>query len=84
MLVDGRGDAWLVGFGGGYTNQWDDEEFAKTRAGDLQGLAKLVDYIGTGEHTELSSQHVQLQRLIFTRRLLNALFDTFSGLCSDG
>ncbi|KAF1961265.1 hypothetical protein CC80DRAFT_234307 [Byssothecium circinans] len=45
VLIDVRDDAYLVGFGGGYTRGWVDEELVNTREGDLQGLRRTADYL---------------------------------------
>lgn len=45
VLIDGRDDAWIVDFGGGYTEGWVDENQAGTAAGDAQGLANLLKFI---------------------------------------
>lgn len=51
ILVDqnGRGDAWVIDFGGGYTEGWVDREKSNTIEGDLQGLTRIVDYLQTGK-----------------------------------
>ncbi|KAL6811614.1 hypothetical protein J3E69DRAFT_350021 [Trichoderma sp. SZMC 28015] len=41
VLIDGIEDAWLVDFGGGYTEGWVDKEVAGTVMGDFTGMAKL-------------------------------------------
>lgn len=50
ILVDqnGRGDAWVIDFGGGYTEGWVDREKSNTIEGDLQGLTRIIDYLQTG------------------------------------
>jgi hypothetical protein len=45
VLVDGNMDAWIVDFGGGFTEGWVEREKAGTVEGDIQGLAKIVDSI---------------------------------------
>lgn len=49
VLVDknGHGDAWVIDFGGGYTEGWVDRDTSNTIEGDLQGLAKIIDYLET-------------------------------------
>lgn len=51
ILVDqnGRGDAWVIDFGGGYTEGWVDREKSNTIEGDLQGLTRIIDYLQTGK-----------------------------------
>lgn len=53
ILVDknGKGDAWFIDFGGGYTEGWVDREKSNTFEGDLQGLARIIDYVETGQRT---------------------------------
>ncbi|KAI1167529.1 hypothetical protein F5B18DRAFT_602066 [Nemania serpens] len=46
VLIDVNSEAWVVDFGGGYTEGWVDKEFAGTVAGDLQGLAKIISFLG--------------------------------------
>jgi hypothetical protein len=45
VLVDTNMDTWIIDFGGGFTEGWVEREKAGTVEGDLQGLAKIVDYI---------------------------------------
>ncbi|OBT75113.1 hypothetical protein VF21_05490 [Pseudogymnoascus sp. 05NY08] len=45
VLVDGNMDAWIIDFGGGFTEGWVEREKAGTVEGDVQGLVKIVDYI---------------------------------------
>lgn len=48
VLVDINMDAWIIDFGGGFTEGWVEREKAGTVEGDTQGLAKIVDYIFVG------------------------------------
>ncbi|KAF3076410.1 hypothetical protein CFAM422_001644 [Trichoderma lentiforme] len=41
VLIDENEDAWLVDFGGGYTEGWVDKEVAGTVMGDFTSMAKL-------------------------------------------
>lgn len=52
ILVDGhgRGDAWVVDFGGGFTKGWVDREKSDTMEGDLKGLANIQSFLETGTH----------------------------------
>ncbi|KAJ4385429.1 hypothetical protein N0V93_009857 [Gnomoniopsis smithogilvyi] len=52
ILVDGhgRGDAWVIDFGGGFTKGWVDREKSDTVEGDLQGLANILIFLETGNH----------------------------------
>lgn len=45
VLIDGNQDAWIVDFGGSYTEGWVDKEKAGTIQGDFQGLAKILDHL---------------------------------------
>ncbi|KAJ6442405.1 hypothetical protein O9K51_05964 [Purpureocillium lavendulum] len=44
ILIDENDDAWIIDFGGSYTVGWVDTEKAGTRDGDMQGLAKIMDF----------------------------------------
>lgn len=45
VLIDTSNDAYLVDFGGGYTQGWVDKEHANTIEGDLEGLRRITDYL---------------------------------------
>jgi serine/threonine protein kinase len=45
VLVDMKGDAWLIDFGGSYTPGWVDEDKQETVEGDLQGVQRIVDWL---------------------------------------
>ncbi|KAF2106478.1 hypothetical protein BDV96DRAFT_591006 [Lophiotrema nucula] len=45
VLIDVYDDAYLVDFGGGYTNSWVDKELMNTQEGDLQGLQHIAAYL---------------------------------------
>jgi hypothetical protein len=45
VLIDVHDDAYLVDFGGGYTNGWVDKELMETQEGDLQGLQRIAAYL---------------------------------------
>lgn len=47
VLIDMRGDAWLVDFGGGHANGWVDVDKAGTMEGDRQGLDNILAFIAT-------------------------------------
>jgi hypothetical protein len=49
VLIDKGNNAWVIDFGGGYTEGWVDREKAGTVEGDLQGLANIMDFISEGE-----------------------------------
>jgi hypothetical protein len=45
VLIDKENNAWITDFGGGYTVGWVDAEKAGTVEGDLQGLAKILNFL---------------------------------------
>ncbi|KAI1023679.1 hypothetical protein LB505_011210 [Fusarium chuoi] len=45
VLVDKNNNAWLIDFGGGYTNGWVPKELSGTVEGDLQALKKIDDFL---------------------------------------
>lgn len=47
ILIDDDQNAWLIDFGGGYTEGWVEKELAGTVEGDLNGLAKILEYLAT-------------------------------------
>ncbi|KAK3946137.1 hypothetical protein QBC46DRAFT_368907 [Diplogelasinospora grovesii] len=50
VMIDKNNDASLIDFGGGYTKGWVDEDKAGTKEGDLQGVAKIVEYLSNEEY----------------------------------
>ncbi|KAF5001614.1 hypothetical protein FGRMN_920 [Fusarium graminum] len=42
IIIDEEDNAWLIDFGGGYTHGWTNKDFAETKEGDEQALAKIV------------------------------------------
>lgn len=46
VLVDVQNDAWVVDFGGGYPERWVENDSAGTLAGDVEGMANIVKYLG--------------------------------------
>jgi hypothetical protein len=50
VMIDKNNDAWLIDFGGGYTEGWVDEDRAGTVEGDLQGVAKIVEHLSNEEY----------------------------------
>ena len=46
VLIDNKGDAWVVDFGGGYSPDWVDHEKRDTLDGDLQGISRLETFLG--------------------------------------
>lgn len=53
VLIDMKGDAWLVDFGGRFNRGWIDEGKMDTVEGDLQGVQKIDDWL-----QERSSRHM--------------------------
>ena len=51
VLIDVHKDAWIIDFGGYCTEGWVDKEIAGTVQGDLQGLAKILEFLGVGVGT---------------------------------
>ncbi|GKU09159.1 unnamed protein product [Fusarium langsethiae] len=47
ILIDRNQDAWVIDFGGGYTEGWVPKSLAGTMEGDRIALKKIVDYIFT-------------------------------------
>ena len=45
VLVDAEGDARVLDFGGGFSPDWVDEALEDTVDGDLQGVARLRDFL---------------------------------------
>ncbi|KJZ70014.1 hypothetical protein HIM_10595 [Hirsutella minnesotensis 3608] len=45
VVVDERDDAWLIDFGGGWTNGWVDAELADTVEGDKQAIDKIGEFL---------------------------------------
>ena len=41
VLVDGEDNAWIIDFGGSYTEGWVDEPKMETLEGDMQGFAEM-------------------------------------------
>ncbi|KAF5010164.1 hypothetical protein FDECE_3657 [Fusarium decemcellulare] len=46
VLIDSNQDAWVVDFGGGYTEGWVPRELTGTMDGDRLGLEKIAEFIG--------------------------------------
>ncbi|KAJ4200844.1 hypothetical protein NW759_015759 [Fusarium solani] len=47
VLIDSNQDAWIVDFGGGYTEGWVPKTLAGTAEGDLVALEKMVEFLST-------------------------------------
>lgn len=49
VLIDRKDErAWLIDFGGSYTEGWIEPELRESKEGDLQGLKKIVDFLEHG------------------------------------
>ncbi|KIH88701.1 hypothetical protein SPBR_07368 [Sporothrix brasiliensis 5110] len=59
VMVDGSDNAWLIDLGGGFTEGWVDKEKAGTKEGDLQGVAKIEEYLMDDARFEMSSEDEQ-------------------------
>ncbi|AEO65252.1 uncharacterized protein THITE_2112074 [Thermothielavioides terrestris NRRL 8126] len=56
VLIDKKNDAWLIGLGYGYTEDWADSEKAGTKEGDLQGVERIVVYLFSEGYESASSE----------------------------
>ncbi|KAH6843406.1 hypothetical protein B0I37DRAFT_384384 [Chaetomium sp. MPI-CAGE-AT-0009] len=54
-LIDKKNDAWLIDFGGGYTEGWVDKDKSDTKEGDLQGVERIVAYLFSEGYEPASS-----------------------------
>ncbi|KAK2872008.1 hypothetical protein FQN49_002628 [Arthroderma sp. PD_2] len=45
VLIDRDNNAWVIDFGGGYNSRFVDRDVMETVKGDLQGLARLRDFL---------------------------------------
>lgn len=48
VLLDVNEDAWLIDFGGGWTQNWVDENLAGTVEGDMQAVQKIERFLAVG------------------------------------
>lgn len=46
VLIESKGDACVIDFGGGYAAHWVDEDLEGTRDGDLQGVSRIRKFLG--------------------------------------
>jgi len=46
VVIDQADNAWLIDFGGGWTEGWVDEEFAGTERGDDQAVERIAKFLG--------------------------------------
>jgi serine/threonine protein kinase len=47
VLIDHNQDAWLIDFGGGYTEGWVPRELRGSMRGDSKGLEKIIEFLST-------------------------------------
>ncbi|KAI1769726.1 hypothetical protein F4818DRAFT_435424 [Hypoxylon cercidicola] len=45
VIIDEEDNAWLIDFGGGFTDGWVDKELADTAEGDEQAVKKIMDFL---------------------------------------
>ena len=45
IYIDTEDDAWLIGFGGGWTEGWVDEALADTVEGDEQAVERIMQFM---------------------------------------
>src|SRR2546423_3522260 len=48
VLIDKSREAWLIDFGGEWTDGWVDEHLKQTVQGDMQGLQRVVQFLASG------------------------------------
>lgn len=44
-MIDLNNDAWLIDFGGGWSEGWVDENLQNTVEGDQQGLKRILEFL---------------------------------------
>ena len=57
VLIDMKGDAWLVDLGGRFNRGWVDEDKKDTVEGDLQGVQKIDDWLQEGFRRHMTTSH---------------------------
>jgi serine/threonine protein kinase len=45
VVIDEKDDAWLIDFGGGWTEGWVDEKLADTIEGDVQAVKHIAEFL---------------------------------------
>ena len=45
VIIDEKDDAWLIDFGGGFTEGWVEEQLMDTVEGDKQALKKIMEFL---------------------------------------
>lgn len=46
VIIDEKENAWLIDFGGGWTDGWVDEELADSVEGDNQAVTRIMTFLG--------------------------------------
>ena len=46
IVIDKEQNAWLIDFGGGWTEGWVDEELADSVEGDNQAVVRISEFLG--------------------------------------
>lgn len=46
VLIDNTDDAWIIDFGGGWTDGWVEQELSGTKAGDKLVVRKIFEFLG--------------------------------------
>lgn len=46
VIIDEEENAWLIDFGGGWTDGWVDEELADSVEGDNQAVSRIMNFLG--------------------------------------
>ncbi|KAI0194218.1 hypothetical protein F4808DRAFT_441388 [Astrocystis sublimbata] len=49
VIIDEEDAAWLIDFGGGFTEGWVSQELAGTVEGDDQAVKKIAEFLGVGD-----------------------------------
>jgi serine/threonine protein kinase len=49
ILLDNHNDAWIIDFGGSWTQGWVDSDVQETVKGDQQGYARIKEFLGLTE-----------------------------------
>ncbi len=55
IVIGEDGNAWIVDFGGGWTNGWVDQELADTVGGDEQAVGKIMSLLRAEDPGDLSA-----------------------------
>jgi len=63
ILIDKEDNAWVLDFGGGCTKGWVDKDLVETKEGDLQGLERILKYLGVVDDDESKPEQPEPDRL---------------------